>query len=52
LHISGYRQLTDVYLLGLAKKMGGRLATFDQAIPLKAVIGASKDTVPLIAQEG
>jgi hypothetical protein len=24
----------------------------DQAIPLKAVIGASKDTVPLIAQEG
>ena len=51
-HISSHRQLTDVYLLGLAKKMGGRLATFDQTIPLKAVIGASKDTVAVIAQDG
>jgi hypothetical protein len=32
--------------------MGGRLATFDQTIPLKSVIGASKDTVAIIAQEG
>ena len=51
-HISGHRQLTDVYLLGLAKKMEGRLATFDRTIPLKAVIGASKDTVAVIAQDG
>ena len=51
-HISGHRQLTDVYLLGLARKMKGRLATFDRAIPIKAVIGASKDTVAVIAQEG
>jgi uncharacterized protein len=51
-HISGHRQLTDVYLLGLAKKMRGRLATFDQTIPLKAVIGASKDMVAVIANEG
>ena len=51
-HISGHRQLSDVYLLGLAKKMGGRLATFDQTIPLKAVIGASTDTVAVIAQGG
>ena len=49
-HLSGHRQLTDVYLLGLAKKMRGRLATFDRTIPLKAVIGASRDTLGVIAQ--
>ena len=48
-HLSGYRQLTDVYLLGLAKKMGGRLATFDRAIPLRAVVCASRHSVALIA---
>ena len=48
-YIAGHRQLTDVYLLGLAKKMKGRLATFDQTIPLEAVIGASKNTVAVIA---
>ncbi len=34
-------QLTDVYLLGLAKKMGGQLATLDRTIPIKAVRGAT-----------
>lgn len=38
-HIS--RQLTDIYLLGLAATHGGRLATFDQAIPLSAVRSAN-----------
>jgi predicted nucleic acid-binding protein len=33
----GHRQLTDVYLLGLAVKHGGLLATFDRSIPSKAV---------------
>jgi toxin-antitoxin system PIN domain toxin len=37
----GHRQLTDIYLLGLARKMGGCLATFDRAIPLAAVKGAT-----------
>ena len=36
----GHRQLTDVYLLALAAKHGGFLATFDRSIPLKAVRGA------------
>jgi toxin-antitoxin system PIN domain toxin len=36
-------QLTDVYLLALAVRMGGRLATFDRSIPLKAVKGALAD---------
>lgn len=39
----GHRQLTDVYLLGLALAHGGFLATFDRSIPLKAVRGARPD---------
>jgi hypothetical protein len=30
--LTGYRQVTDAYLLGLALKRGGRLATFDRGI--------------------
>lgn len=47
--VRGYRQLTDVYLLGLACKMGGCLATFDRTIPLAAVKGATRDTLQVIA---
>lgn len=36
-HIHSSRQLTDVFLLGLAKRHGGRLVTFDRSIPLSAV---------------
>jgi toxin-antitoxin system PIN domain toxin len=39
--IVGPRQITDVYLLALAVKHGGRLVTLDQAIPLAAVRQAS-----------
>lgn len=46
--IGGHRQVTDVYLLGLAKKMGGRLATFDQTIPVKAVRGGTADLLHVI----
>ena len=35
--IHGPRQLTDVYLLALAVRHGGRLVTFDTGIPLTAV---------------
>ena len=38
--ILGPRQLTDVYLLALAVRNGGRLVTFDRGIPLAAVRGA------------
>ena len=38
--VLGPKQLTDIYLLALAVKHGGRLVTFDRAIPLKAVRGA------------
>jgi hypothetical protein len=47
--IAGHRQLTDIYLLGLAHKLGGRLATFDQGIPFAAVKGATAATLLVIA---
>ena len=40
-HIHSHRQLTDLYLLGLSVKHKGRLASFDQRIPLSAVVGAT-----------
>ena len=50
--VGGPRQLTDVYLLGLAMKRGGRLATFDRTIPQKAVVGSRSGLVVVIAEEG
>ena len=47
-YIRGYRQLTDIYLLGLAKKMLGRLVTFDSTIPIEAVIGATTEHLHVI----
>lgn len=38
-NLVGPRQLTDLYLLALAKLRGGCLVTFDQAIPLNPVPG-------------
>jgi toxin-antitoxin system PIN domain toxin len=43
-----HRQVTDVYLLGLAKRKGGRLATFDGNIPLSAVAGATRAHLEII----
>ena len=36
----GHRHLTDVYLLALAVRRDGRLATLERTIPAKAVRGA------------
>jgi len=41
-HVLGSRQLTDVYLLALAVHHGGRLVTFDRAVPLAAVPNATR----------
>jgi uncharacterized protein len=46
---AGPRQLTDVYLLGLATKMKGTLATFDRSIPLSSVVGATRATISVIS---
>jgi hypothetical protein len=44
----GHRQLTDVYLLGLARTMDGTLATFDRTIPRAAVKGAGQAHLSII----
>ena len=45
---AGSRQLTDVYLLGLAVNRKGRLATFDRSVPLAAVRGAGPGSIALV----
>jgi toxin-antitoxin system PIN domain toxin len=51
--ILGPNQIADAYLLGLAATHGGRLVTFDQAIPLRAVRRASgRHLVVLTASRG
>jgi uncharacterized protein len=47
-HIHGHRQLTDLYLLGLAVKNGGRLVSFDLRIPLSAVRNATQSHLALL----
>ena len=39
--VQGHNQITDLYLLALAVKRGGCLVTFDQAIALSSVRGAT-----------
>lgn len=47
--IRGHRQLTDIYLLGLAVSHHGCLATFDRTIPLGAVVGAARVHLQVVA---
>jgi hypothetical protein len=47
--VAGFRQITDVYLLGLAQRHGGCLATFDRTIPVSAVVGARRNLLEVIA---
>jgi len=46
--IHGPRRLTDVYLLALAAAHGGRLVTFDRAIPLEAAPAAQRKNLLVI----
>lgn len=40
--------LTDAYLLALAVRRGGRLVTFDRAVPLAAMAGATAEHLLLL----
>ena len=40
--VQGHNQITDLYLLALAVRHGGCLASFDQAIALTSVHGAAQ----------
>ena len=46
--IHGPRQLTDIYLLGLAVQHEGRLVTFEANIPLSAVRKATKQNLLIL----
>lgn len=46
--IHGARQITDVYLLALAVRHGGRFVTFDRSIPLSAVPGATQEHLTVL----
>jgi uncharacterized protein len=48
--IAGHQKITDVYLLGLAVRHKGRLATFDRSIPLKAVHGAESRHLEILGE--
>jgi toxin-antitoxin system PIN domain toxin len=49
--VRGYRQLTDVYLLGLAVKHRGKFVTLDSGVPLGAVVGAKREQLEVITPE-
>lgn len=42
------RQLTDIYLAGLAYANGGVFATFDRTIPSNTIVGASPDLLEVV----
>ena len=46
--ILGPKQVTDIYLLGLAASKGGRLVTFDRRVTPDAVPGASEENLFVI----
>jgi uncharacterized protein len=46
---AGSRQITDLYLVGLARAFGGRLVTFDRTIRWRAVTGCKPDGVEVLA---
>jgi uncharacterized protein len=49
LSLVSHRQLTDIYLLAVAARRGGRLATFDRTIPVNAVLGATVETLEVLS---
>jgi toxin-antitoxin system PIN domain toxin len=47
-HVLGSRQITDVYLLALAVRHGGRLITLDRSVPLDAIPNADPSHIERI----
>ena len=46
--VLGARQLTDIYLLALATRHGGRFVTLDRGITLTAVRGAKPENLMMV----
>jgi hypothetical protein len=51
-YVTSHRQLSDIYLLGVAHTNDGVLATFNQGIPFKAIVGGRRELVEVIAPGG
>jgi uncharacterized protein len=47
-HALATKQVTDIYLLALARHRNGRLATFDRSIPLGGIEGATSRHLEVI----
>ena len=47
--IRGHKQVTDIYLLGLARRNAGIFVTLDTSIPMEAVKGASPDHLVVLS---
>jgi hypothetical protein len=45
-----HSQITDVFLLGLAVHKGGKLATFDQRIPVEMIAGGQQSLELLVPE--
>jgi uncharacterized protein len=45
---AGSRQLTDLYLVGLATAFGGRLVTFDRTVRWRIVTGCRPDNLEVL----
>lgn len=52
MRVHGPRQVTDLYLLSLAVRHKGRFVTFDNAIPIQAVHGATAKHLLVLANGG
>jgi toxin-antitoxin system PIN domain toxin len=48
-HLSGHREVTDAYLLALAVRRKGALATFDRTVRTAAVVNAADEHLLVIA---
>ena len=46
--VQGHHQIPDLYLLGLAVRLGGCLVSFDQAISVTSVVGATPKHLVLL----
>ncbi len=49
MRMRGHKQITDVYLAGLAQAKGGQLATLDRNIPVGAIVDATDHLLLVIA---
>ena len=46
--LAGHRQVTDLYLAGLALHFGGRLATLDSSIPVDALVNPPVELITVV----